>query len=221
MISLCVSMPCPEFEYENHPAAGVILKDALIAFFRALKTANDHAKLSNAKETRAWHSTFFRSLTPPSCPYYAGHYRGEEFPCLRDYEVKIDADPLVGEKAQLVPLSMFRLSEKLQMAAALLDVEMHRHPVPLTSREFIVKIVQTVTFFFVAFLTIHPYANGNGHMARLILVLLLNRFGVRAPEFSIHPRPMEPSYSDAIYRYRRNDTRPLEMLLLKSLAHRS
>jgi hypothetical protein len=214
-------MVCPEFEYDGNPAADAILKDALIAFFRALKAANDSEKLDSARETRVWHSNFFQRLTPASCPYYAGHYRGEEFPCLRDYEVKIDFDPLVGEKATFVPISMFRLGEKLQVAAVLLDIEGHRHLAPLASREFIIKIVQMVTFFFVAFLTVHPYANGNGHMARLILALVLDRLGVRAPTFSIHPRPMEPSYLDAIYRYRRRDTKPLEMLLLRSLARQS
>ena len=113
---------------------------------------------------------------------------------------------------------MMQFGKKLQQAAALLDIEMHRYGTPRTSPEFIIKIIQVVAYFFAIFLTIHPYANGNGHMARVIVVLLLDRFGIRAPRFTIHPRPLDPPYSDAIYRYRRADTKPLELLLLRSIA---
>jgi Fic/DOC family len=210
-------MLCPPFEYGNNSGADAALKRALVAFFQALRTATDEQKLRNAENTRAWHAAFFHELTPSGCEYYAGNYRGEDFFCLREYDVRIPVDPLVGAKPQVVALSMVRLREKLHEAAALLDLEMHRHANPLASKEFLVKTVQVVAYFFVAFLTIHPYANGNGHMARLIIVLLLDRYGIRAPRFPIHPRPQDPPYSDAIYRYRRNDTKSLEILLLKSL----
>lgn len=210
-------MPCPKFEYDSHPRADSLLKAAIMTFFRALKSANDAQKLEDAKETRTWHLNFFTALTPPGYEYYAGHYRGEDFPCLLHYNIEIPSDPMVGCQSFIVPLCMSRVADQLQRAAAALDLEMHRYNNPRTSREFIVKTIQVVAYFFVVFLTIHPYANGNGHMARLVSVLLLDRYGIRAPSFTIHPRPQDPPYSDAIYRYRRNDTKPLETLFLRSL----
>jgi Fic/DOC family len=208
---------CPEFEYDQHLGADGALKQAMMDFFRVLKNSADSKKLEDAKDTRAWHFCFFRTLTPRGFEYYAGHYRGEDFPCLRAYNVHISSDPLVAANPTEVPLFIMRLADKLHRSAALLDLETHRHANPLLSGAYVLKVIQVVAYFFVTFLTIHPYANGNGHMARLLVVLLLSRYGIHAPKFSVHPRPQDPPYSDAIYRYRRNDTKPLEMLLLGSL----
>jgi Fic family protein len=209
---------CPEFEYDHIPGADAVLKRAMVEFFQALRTASYEQKLAHAKETRIWQSRYFHTLTPAGHPYYAGHYRGEDFFCLRDYSVQIDSDPLVGSKPAVVPFIMVQLSDKLHRAAALLDLEMHRHPNPRVSPTYLAKLIQVLAFFFATFLTIHPYANGNGHMARTIVILLLDRYDIRAPRFSIHPRPQDPLYADAIYRYRRREPKPLEMLLLRSLA---
>jgi len=55
---------------------------------------------------------------------------------------------------------------------------------------------------FVDFLTVHPYANGNGHSARLCLISILFRYGILLRGWHVDPRPADPPYSDMIKDYR-------------------
>jgi Fic family protein len=43
---------------------------------------------------------------------------------------------------------------------------------------------------FLAFVTIHPYANGNGHAARLVVWALLLRYGFQPTGWPVDPRPI-------------------------------
>ncbi len=70
---------------------------------------------------------------------------------------------------------------------------------------------------FVRFLTIHPYANGNGHIARFLLTGLLKRQGYRLKAFPIEPRPADPPYSDLIKLYRDGKVEPFERYILEQI----
>jgi Fic family protein len=71
---------------------------------------------------------------------------------------------------------------------------------------------------FVKFLTIHPYLNGNGHAARLIVWSLLLRYGYRPWRWTIEPGP-EPRqvYLDQIANYRSGNYQPLELQVWRSI----
>jgi len=70
---------------------------------------------------------------------------------------------------------------------------------------------------FVYFLEIHPYANGNGHLARFFLIGYLARYGVFLARWPMHPRPSDPPYSDLIRRYRRGDRNSLERFVMSCI----
>jgi len=83
-----------------------------------------------------------------------------------------------------------------------------------------VKILQTVAAacqIFKVFLTIHPYANGNGHAGRLILWSLLGRYNLWPVNWAVDPRPPEPTYTNAIKAHRDGDPRALIQFVLNNL----
>jgi Fic family protein len=71
---------------------------------------------------------------------------------------------------------------------------------------------------FVTFLTVHPYADGNGHTARALLWLLLFRFGYVPSGWTIEPRPSILDYGTLIAQHRRGIRDPLEQYVLKRIS---
>ena len=75
-------------------------------------------------------------------------------------------------------------------------------------------LVKFSTRILVEFLRIHPYANGNGHLGRFIVIALLARYNLWPKKW---PLDASPNYHDEIFRYRNGDREPLERFILKAL----
>jgi fido (protein-threonine AMPylation protein) len=171
--------------------------------------------LALSKDTRPIHLQLFRDLTPPECPEFAGHYRGEAFRCLESYEVYIRGDPLVGEPAKNVRSSMIVVAEAIDNGVAAFDTanQLPESHVPRWQ-----KIYYLVTFacrVFVEFLRVHPYANGNGHMGRFLIWAILGRYGLWPRRWPLDKRPPDPPYSYLISQYRAGNREPLEQFVLR------
>jgi Fic family protein len=81
------------------------------------------------------------------------------------------------------------------------------------------KATQAIRFscrLFVQFLTIHPYVDGNGHVARYYLIALLARYGLRM-SWEIDPRPAGP-YAALLSAYRDGDHQALERFIFVNCA---
>lgn len=203
---------CPEFEYDNHPQ-----RDALVQRCAAIAAELRRGALdsrTNSLDSRPIHGRMFEGLTPDRFPVYAGHYRGEDYDCLRAYPVGIPSDSLVGAPPTSVSYYMNLLAQEIARGIAAID---STAGAPDVSR---VRQLQIAVAFmcriFVQLLTIHPYANGNGHAARFVSLAILGRYGFWPRSWPIEPRPSLGDYSDAIAGYRRGDTERLERLILTS-----
>src|SRR5579863_9317891 len=95
---------CPAWEYENHPKQATI-PARVSEILTALATGHMDT-LALATNSRVVHGGVFRELTPAECKYYAGHYRGEQFRCLRFYRVEVPADRRVGAPPESVEFRM-------------------------------------------------------------------------------------------------------------------
>ena len=158
--------------------------------------------------------SFSRVSRPPDASIFAGHYRGENFHCLRFYGVRIPADPRVGADPLAVEYLMSELSAQVRSGLLALDANAAFSP-----KERLQYIVALACSVFVNFLTIHPYANGNGHAGRLIVWCILGRYGFWPKDWPVEPRPADPPYSDMIRIYRDGNRQPLETMILRTLVN--
>jgi hypothetical protein len=208
---------CPAWEYTDVPNHETILAHRTYQALARLQSLSPASLAGRIKDTRGLHDAYFNGLTPPTTPYYAGHYRGEDYTCLRHCSVQISSDPRVGHPPEIVMRNMSVLAADISHALQECDVAWLVPHAVVSRPEKLVKVVSVATAIFVYFLEIHPYANGNGHAARFILIATLARHGLYLRRWHMHPRPQEPTYSDAIKLYRDGDRGPLERFVLSCL----
>jgi fido (protein-threonine AMPylation protein) len=172
------------------------------------------------RDTRPIHLRLFRDLAPPGHEYYAGNYRGSHQKCLRKYEVRIVdsatgkvVDDQVGAPADTVLVEMAKFGSAI--ASAVSDLEAATFA---SDSDRIIAIVKVSCEAFVRFLTVHPFFDGNGHVARALLFIMLRQFGYSPVNWTVDPRPPFPTYSEMIYKHRRGDKAPLEQFMLGCIA---
>lgn len=200
------AQPCPEWNYKLHPKYRTIGPARADEVIGTLSTDRNQSA-ATAIDTRGAHQRLFRELTPPGYEYYAGHYRGESFPCLKEYEVAVQGHQ--GEPSFRVPMVMRRFSSSIKATITELDRE-----TPIATNQELQRLVVLICWSLVNFLTIHPYADGNGHAARTIMCAIMLHYGFR-PIWGIDERPNDPPYSDLIRAYRSGNTGPLHQYVLE------
>jgi hypothetical protein len=207
---------CPKWEYDTHPNKNSILQQVLKATLIQLRNG-DLDTQTLAADTRSIHFRFFCNLVPSDCSYYAGHYRGEDFRCLKYNQVGIQSDTRVGFPPHQIQGCMNELTDIVKEAVAALDEGMQIPNAQLSLKDKIVYIVAATCRIFELFLRIHPYVNGNGHMARFCIWSLLGRYELWPVSWPIDPRPNDPPYTDLIVSYRNGNRLPLEKFIIQSL----
>ncbi len=212
-------LPCPgEWDYENAPDHVHILRERTLYLLQSVRSASKAIKVRHARDTKDIHGRYFNDLTPEGFPYFAGHYRGEGHRCLDNYEVGIRGDPIVGHTAATVPMKMDEFSEDMRSQLALVEHNLEAPQLIFSASDKLVSYVRFVAALFVYFLEIHPYANGNGHMARTIVLLLLGRRSLYPQRaWTIEPKPANPPYINLITRYRNGDQDPLVKFIVRAL----
>lgn len=202
---------CNGWDYETHPDVSAVT-EACKAFLIELR-ANPACKAAALADTRHFHSILFSAVVPDPCPYLAGNYRGADFPCLRNYDVGF------GRHRGTFPLgvayAMENLHKDLVGSFDDLDKAGRSAKAPLTGRDFLLRLVQLLAATMVRFFTIHPYANGNGHMGRLLVWAALGRYNRLPVQWWLDASP--PRYGPLIDAHRAGDFKPLEMYLLKCI----
>lgn len=203
---------CPSWEYSNHPQRHLLRASTAQVLTDLAEGRLDTLRIS--ADSRPIHLRLFAPLAPQGHSYYAGHYRGESFRCLRRYEVGVAGDPNVGYPAAEVIDAMDRLARDVIRGATALD---KAHQLPLAQVPHEQRLLYAVVFtcrVFVELLAVHPFANGNGHAARFVIWALLGRYGYWPRRWPIEPRPADPPYTDLITEYRRGNREKLEDYVL-------
>lgn len=140
----------------------------------------------------------------------AGNYRGSDFDCLRGYGVQFDGHHGTIPVAVLASMDFYH--QDALDALHDLDQAAARHVNPLKGGKFLVRLVQIVARLLVRFFTIHPYANGNGHMGRLVVWVILGKYNRLPVKWWLHESP--PRYGPLMTDYRNGKTKPLETYLM-------
>lgn len=141
-----------------------------------------------------WHHEIFEGVALP-VPYYAGEIRDSDprFPELIGYEVDVGANP--GVAADDVPRELERFEDRMRQAVRVLDPLVERGR-KMSGEEVLGSIVFLCATSHGEWARIHPFANGNGRIARLWATWCALRYGL-PPFLRVFPRPMGLYYGAA------------------------
>lgn len=209
---------CPDWDYQDFDNHSKIICEAIEKLLIDIRKYVIIAETS-AVDTRPTHKFLFIKLTPKNHRYYAGHYRGEDYKCLKYFEVGVPGDNSVGRPAQYVHANIKLLGQNVIAGLSALD---NAYTKPNSVLPHHQKIAYTVVFcckIFVEFLHIHPYINGNGHIARFLIWILLGRYNIWPKKWPIEPRPPDPPYTQMIREYRTGNKSLLERYVLNCILH--
>jgi Fic family protein len=150
-----------------------VLKDTL--------NAAEKREKPTLKTARAWHTFLMRGLRVPN-PRSIGAFRGE--PGLENIQVRVGSN--YGVNSVAVAADLRRFEAKLQELVAEMDALL---PVGRElNADHLAAIVDLCAWAHAVWVRIHPFANGNGRVARLWANSLAVRYGL-PPFVRLRPRP--------------------------------
>lgn len=162
-----------------------------------------------------WHRRLYEGVAVP-VPCYAGEFRDSDprFPELFGYEVQVGDAP--GVPSARVPESLAQFEQSLQRAASEADAQLPAGQEP-RGYEDILGIVQFAAVVHGEWVLIHPFANGNGRVARLWANWIAVRYGL-PPFVRLKPRLEGVFYSAAAQSSMRGDHTQTTAAFLAMLA---
>lgn len=194
------------WEYELHPKY-VTVKEKCDEIIRSM-CADETRQDCFLVDTRHTHKTMFIEVTPDGRAYFAGNYRGANYPYLCNYPVQIG--DYAGEPPASVEAAMSAFS--IEIASIISEFQQKIKSITSTAPQKLVVFCHLLAHLFVKFLAIHPYANGNGHMARLLVWVLLKKEGLTQDFWSVADRPGQPKgfpLDNCIEFFRKGNYEPL------------
>lgn len=161
-----------------------------------------------------WHRETYRGVPLP-VPCYAGEIRDTdvEFPELIGYEVAVGT--AMGAPSSEVPAALAAFEAGLQAIIARMDRAIAVGDRPGTSADLF-AVLEVAAIAHGEWVRIHPFANGNGRIARLWANWVSVRYGL--PFFlALKPRPANVLYASASAASMRGDHRPMVATFLTLL----
>lgn len=180
------------WEYSDHPD-----RDSVTESCRKIQNdliANEGMRCCALTDTRPFHLEMFSRVVPLGFEGFAGSYRGSTYSYLRSSPVEIGGYDGAGKyhvlhrgtPPECVAAEMEEFHNQLKED---LDKLTKREA---NTEEKIILLAHILSKYVVVFLSIHPYANGNGHVSRLIAwgVFLIRGFSIHG--WDLDKRPEQP-----------------------------
>ena len=142
-------------------------------------------------DIKTYHGKIFRRVVP--LDYYAGNYRcaDPKKPCLA---AEVHVSGIFGETYTRVPAAMEDFSAELLDWIVRTDTYL-KHTISETEKAQ--AVAQLAAAAMGNFIRIHPFMNGNGRMARMLVNYIFKRYGYRMPFGQAQIRPPEAEYAQA------------------------
>lgn len=176
------------------------LRENLRAVLRGIRDAARQRQPLTLATIRRWHRETLRELSTPH-PVWVGRFRGESN--LDEIEGQIGAHrgvpagKMAGE-VEHFETRLERVVDRLDRAIA---------PDADLNADQLEAVLNTCAWAHSEWVRIHPFANGNGRVARLLANALAMRYGL-PPFVRLRPRPNH-GYDRAADACMRSDHRPL------------
>lgn len=153
---------------------------------------------------QSWHAAMYDGIAVPS-DAYVGKFRGNSnYSDLLDAEVQISG--IRGVRSYRVFGEVDTLLDRLNGDIGLLAADADLDPV---DRDM--EVLRIAAYAHGEWVRIHPFANGNGRTARLLVLWVLASFNI-PPLLAIRPRPDAP-YGSASKASMEGDHAPFELHL--------
>lgn len=159
------------------------------------------------KDTRPTHKKMFEMVVPVGREYLAGNYRGANYPQLIDRPVYVQT--VYGYYDSGAPCDKvheFMDEFHVQIGQALNALK--TQSVNWNPTQKIIAYTKFVGSCFVNFLAIHPYANGNGHISRLLVWCLFAIKSISCNFWNVPKRNSLPT-NQMVTDFRRKNFTPL------------
>lgn len=164
------------------------LRDNLAQTLREIARSASQRETPTLEAARRWQALVMKGLDVPN-PRFVGAFRGE--PGLERVQVRVGSN--FGVDSAKVAEELTRFEAQLQLLVAYLDelVPIGEEP----DLDQLAAIIDLCAWVHAQWVRIHPFANGNGRVARLWANNFAMRYGV-PPFVRLHPRP-EAGYGHA------------------------
>jgi Fic family protein len=157
------------------------LQENLLRLLRGIRNAARDREALTLKVLRRWHQEVLHGLTLPD-DSMAGKFRGERG--LEDAEIRIGAH--LGVSAANVKGALHEFEQTLKRVVSRLDALISAGE-ELDSDQ-LAAVVDFCAWAHAEWIRIHPFANGNGRIARTLANAIAMRYGI-PPFVRLRPRP--------------------------------
>lgn len=201
---------CADWGYDNHPNRADVTERCNRITKIAARRPGFFAQFGF--DTRPGHACLFQGMTPANCSCILGTYRGTaSCPSVSNFSVTTLHDTRVGVPPIMVEFTMNQLLARCDSL-----VKVHNEWVASTGfrqppQNALIRFVSLLAFVLQQFLTIHPYMDGNGHTARLLIYVMMCRAGYIPSGWDIDAK--QP-YADALSLHRSGKPGALEIFLV-------
>jgi fido (protein-threonine AMPylation protein) len=197
------------------PAFRRQIEQNIATVLRGIRDEADRRAVPTVDLAQQWHRDVYTSVSLP-VSYYAGEVRDTDprFPELIGYEVAIGSQR--GVPSADVPAALHEFEQAMQAATSAVDAALPKGAPARTARQ-LVGVVQLASQAHGEWIRIHPFANGNGRIARLWVAWLSARYGLPLL-LQLKPRPAGAAYAFAATASMRGDHRPMQLYLGDVLA---